>query len=168
VTRDVRTLVHGRSLLTGRLDQPEIPEGGLVIDGVVIADVGKAAELRRAAAARFGELTGVLAPGMRADVVLLDATRLEEPAVPGDVPIPDLLIARGLGSDVRTVLIDGEIVLDEGTHTWIDRDALVAELRLVARSQASDPRRREMSITAERLARAYDAYPTQVFDPLSR
>ena len=141
---------------------------GLTGSSLTAADLVNMATERGAAAARFDELTGVLAPGMRADVVLLDATRLEEPAVPGDVPIPDLLIARGLGSDVRTVLIDGEIVLDEGTHTWIDRGALVAELRLVTRSQAADPRRREKSIMAERLARAYDAYPTQVFDPLSR
>src|SRR5262245_18284176 len=43
----MRTLVHGRSLLTGRLDQPEIPDGGLIVDGAVIAAVGQAADLRR-------------------------------------------------------------------------------------------------------------------------
>src|SRR5258708_19006198 len=46
VACDMRTLVYGRSLLTGRLDLPEIPDGGLIIDGAVITEVGSAAELR--------------------------------------------------------------------------------------------------------------------------
>jgi cytosine/adenosine deaminase-related metal-dependent hydrolase len=104
---------------------------------------------------------------MRADVVLVDAARLEEPVVTGDVPLLELLVARGLGSDVRTVLVDGEIVLDERRHTWIDRGALVAELRAVARQQAADPRWRELSHSAERLARAFDAYPKRILDPLT-
>lgn len=132
------------------------------------ADLLNMATQRGAAAAGFGELAGVLAPGMRADVVLVDAARLEEPAVAGDVPLLELLVARGLGSDVRTVLIDGKIVLDERRHTWIDRGALVAELGAVARHQASDPRWQEMSHSAERLARAFDAYPKRVLDPLTR
>ena len=144
-----------------------------VLAGLTGADVPPAELLRMAAgagaaAAGFGELTGVLAPGMRADVVLVDATRLEEPATVGDLPMADLLIARGAGSDVRTVLIDGHVVLDEGTHTWIDRPALVTELRGVARAQAADPRRKATSEMAERLAQAYDAYPKRVFHPLER
>ncbi len=141
---------------------------GLTGAGLAPAELLHMATGAGAAAARFGELTGVLAPGMRADVVLVDASRMAEPAVPGDVPMADLLIARGLGSDVRTVLIDGTVVLDEGTHTWIDRDALVTELREVARKQAADPHRQEMSTFAERLARAFDSYPKRVFHPLTR
>lgn len=140
---------------------------GLTGADLAPADLLNMATGRGAAAAGFGELTGVLAPGMRADVVLADVARLEEPAVTGDVTLLGLLIARGLGSDVRTVLIDGKIVLDEGTHTWIDRQALVAELRAIAEKQAADPRR-EMSALAERLARAYDTFPKRVFDPLAR
>jgi 5-methylthioadenosine/S-adenosylhomocysteine deaminase len=132
------------------------------------ADLLNMAAQRGAAAAGFGELTGVLAPGMRADVVLVDAARLDEPAVTGDVSLLQLLLARGLGSDVRTVLIDGEVVLDERVHTRIDREALVAELRAVARQQDCDPRQRETSDLAERLVRAYDAYPTRAFPALSR
>jgi hypothetical protein len=104
-------------------------------------------------ASLFGKLTGVLAPGMRADVVLVDAERLEEPAAAEDATMLDLLIARGLGSDVRTVLVDGEVVLDEGTHTWIDRPTLVAELRAVARQHDRDPGRQETGDFAKRLAR---------------
>jgi len=144
-----------------------------ILAGVTGADLGPAdllnmATQRGATAAGFGELVGVLAPGMRADVVLVDATRLEEPAVTGEVTLLELLIARGLGSDVRTVLVDGEVVLDERRHTWIDRDALVAELGEVARRQAADPHWRDMGDSAERLARAFGTYPKRVFSPLPR
>lgn len=112
-----------------------------------------------AAAAGFGDLTGELAAGRRADVVLVDAVRMAEPAVDAELPMADLLIARGLGSDVRTVLIDGTVVFHEGRHTWVDRQAVVAELREVARKQQGDPRRREMREVAEQIARAFDSYP---------
>ena len=144
-----------------------------ILAGLTGADLGPAELLnmateRGAAAAGFGELTGVLAPGMRADVVLVDAVRLEEPAVTRDVTLLELLIARGLGSDVRTVLVDGEVVLDERRHTWTDRDALVTELGDVARRQAADPHWRDIRDIAERLARAFGTYPKRVFSPLLR
>ena len=144
-----------------------------ILAGLAGADLTPAELLNMAtgrgvAAAGFGELTGALAPGMRADVILVDASRIAEPAVTGDVSVADLLVARGRGSDVRTVLIDGRVVLDEGTHSWVDRAALVTELREVADGQARDPRWREMGNSAERLARAFDSYPKRVFDPLAR
>lgn len=144
-----------------------------ILAGLTGADLSPAELLHMAtgagvAAAGFGQLTGGLAPGMRADVVLVDAARLVEPAVTEDVTLLELLMARGLGSDVRTVLIDGKVVLDEGAHSWVDRAAVVTELREVARRQASDPRWQEMNITAERLTRAVATYPQQVFNPLTR
>jgi len=40
------TLVHGRALLTGRLDVPSIPSGGAMVDGATILAVGPADALR--------------------------------------------------------------------------------------------------------------------------
>jgi len=131
---------------------------GLAGARVAPAELLHMATARGAAAAGFGELTGTLAAGMRADLVLVDATRIAEPAVHADLPMAELLIARGLGSDVRTVLIDGTVVFDDGRHTWVDREALVAELREAARGQETDPRRREMRSIAQRIAQAFDEY----------
>ena len=77
----------------------------------------------------------------------------------------DRLLARGAGSDVRTVLIDGRVVLDERRHTWIDRAALVEELRQVIQQQTSDPRWRRMADVGDRLARAWDADPKPSYSP---
>src|SRR5262249_57457005 len=122
---------RGRDEMRGNDDDDLLAEARLArllanLTGVELApaDVLNMATQRGAAASRFGELTGVLTPGMRADLILLDAQRMGQPAVAADVTMLDLVIARGFGSDVRTVLIDGEVVLDEGTHTWIDRPAL--------------------------------------------
>jgi len=125
------------------------------------------ATARGAAAAGFGDVTGQLAAGMRADLVLVDAERITEPAVSADLPAVDLVIGRGLGTDVRTVLIDGKVVFDKGAHTWVQRDALVAELREIARSQEADPRWKEMADFAQQLAGAFDVFPKRAFDPLS-
>src|SRR5215475_6283016 len=62
----MRTLVYGRSLLTGRLDQPELADGGLVVDGTIITAVGKAADLRRAHAPdrEIGGNDRIVMPGL--------------------------------------------------------------------------------------------------------
>lgn len=125
------------------------------------ADLLNMATARGAIAAGFGEMTGTIVPGKRADIVLLDAATVLDPATLEDVSILDLVVARGYGSFVRTVIIDGDCVFDEGRHAWVDREALVTDLREVVMRQGSDPRWRRMMDIAEGLARAWDAYPKE-------
>uniref|UniRef100_UPI0022EAA572 amidohydrolase family protein n=1 Tax=Falsiroseomonas oryzae TaxID=2766473 RepID=UPI0022EAA572 len=67
---------------------------------------------------------GAIRPGMRADLVLLD---LSDPSwVPLNSAIRQLVFTEG-GRAVRTVLVDGRIVLDEGRLTTLDEAALAAE-----------------------------------------
>ena len=77
----------------------------------------------------FGREIGVLAPGKRADVVLLDLRHIEEPHLDPAVDIVDALLYRGRGADVDTVLVDGQVLLRGGRLTTIDRAALVESLR---------------------------------------
>ncbi len=73
--------------------------------------------------------TGVLAPGKKADIVLLDPKRVQYPyAVPDDDPLP-LLLARADARDVDSVLIDGRLVMDQRKILTIDKEAIAAELR---------------------------------------
>jgi len=127
------------------------------------AELLNMATAQGAAAARFDDLVGTLEAGKRADVVLVDADVLTDPAALEEVPMLELLIARGTGSHVRTVVIDGAVVFHEGTHTWIDRDDVVESLSDILRHQGSDERWRRMADVGERLARAWESYPKEVF-----
>jgi cytosine/adenosine deaminase-related metal-dependent hydrolase len=91
---------------------------------------------------------GTLAPGMRADAVVLDtAGMLRDPWTSERLSIPDLLLLRAKGAHVRQVVVDGRVVVRDGRVATIDVEALYSEIRSwVARhaDAAADPRRVEM------------------------
>ncbi len=73
---------------------------------------------------------GILAPGQKADITLID---LNKPHV---MPVhhPDsALVYNCNGPDVRTVIVDGRVLLDNGLVTMLDEMALLAECRQAAR-----------------------------------
>ena len=72
---------------------------------------------------------GALAPGMKADIVLLDG-RMPNlcPVVDG----PGIVVHSGNGANVDTVLIDGRIVLEDRRPTLFDGDEVVASAQGVA------------------------------------
>lgn len=91
--------------------------------------IGAAQALRMATAngarliGQAGQL-GVIAPGARADLTIIDARRpLHQPF--GD-PWNHLL-AYETGANVETVLVAGEVVLRDGRPTKVDQDAILAE-----------------------------------------
>jgi 5-methylthioadenosine/S-adenosylhomocysteine deaminase len=77
-----------------------------------------------AAALGLAEEVGALALGMKADVILLDAD------APNLRPIIDgvsLLVHAGVGANVRSVIVDGRILMDEGRPTRFDaREVILA------------------------------------------
>jgi 5-methylthioadenosine/S-adenosylhomocysteine deaminase len=75
-----------------------------------------------------GEI-GALAPGMKADVILLDAD------APNLRPIVDgvsLLVHAGVGANVRDVIVDGRVLMRDGRPTRFDPDDVVAAAQAVA------------------------------------
>ena len=82
-----------------------------------------------AAVLGFDGWVGTLERGKRADVVLLDMEAMSEPySYEGHDPL-DLLLYRGRSSHIRSVLVDGEVLLDRGRFTRIDREEIVRKLR---------------------------------------
>jgi cytosine/adenosine deaminase-related metal-dependent hydrolase len=69
---------------------------------------------------------GSIEAGKKADLVLLDADAVS--LVPLNDPVSQLVYWES-GQSVRTVVVNGEIVLDEGRPTRFDADALRAEAR---------------------------------------
>jgi cytosine/adenosine deaminase-related metal-dependent hydrolase len=117
-----------------------------------------AATLGGAKAAGLGDIVGSLAPGKRADLVLLDAERLESPWTDPSVSAIDLVVTRGSGRDVRTVIIDGEVVLEDGRHASVDQAALNGAIREVARAQSLDPARQSAQRASRALAIAHQTW----------
>jgi 5-methylthioadenosine/S-adenosylhomocysteine deaminase len=98
---------------------------------------------------KAGQL-GKVAPGYAADLVLVDLERLSWPWIAPEADRRDLLVLRAQARDVRTVLIDGEVVLQDGRPTRFDLDAVAGE---VAAQLVATPFPTE---TAERVARLHE------------
>jgi cytosine/adenosine deaminase-related metal-dependent hydrolase len=92
-------------------------------------DVFRMGTRNGAAVLGFDDLVGTLERGKRADMVLLDLEAMSEPySYEGHDPL-DLLLYRGKSNHIRTVLVNGEVLLDRGLFTRIDRDEIVAKLK---------------------------------------
>jgi len=73
----------------------------------------------------LGGKTGAIAPGMRADLVVIDLNR------PQMRPANDLvsaLVYSANGSEVETVIIDGQIVLEGGEAKTLDEERIYFEI----------------------------------------
>lgn len=85
---------------------------------------------------------GTLAPGQLADLVLLDAGPiLDAPWTSPQADRLETLVLRAKGSHVRTVVVGGRVVLDDGRFTAYDVDALFAEVRAFCARGLSDGQR---------------------------
>jgi cytosine/adenosine deaminase-related metal-dependent hydrolase len=75
---------------------------------------------------------GVLAPGMPADLVLIDRAALDEDALMPVDPL-ELMFARANRSHIREVIVAGRTIVTRGRVTGVDLDAAHRELRAVYR-----------------------------------
>ncbi len=78
----------------------------------------------------FGESIGTLEAGTKADIVLIDWNRITRSYISEDLPPLEALVSRARKDDVQTVMIDGDVVYDNGLFTNIDRDKIYEEISL--------------------------------------
>jgi cytosine/adenosine deaminase-related metal-dependent hydrolase len=101
------------------------------------------ATVNAATAIGFGARLGRLAPGQLADLLVLDTREmLDDPWTSPDLPIADLVVSRAKGSQVREVVVNGQVVVRDGRVTTLDEAALAQEIRgFVSRHRgaAADP-----------------------------
>jgi cytosine/adenosine deaminase-related metal-dependent hydrolase len=90
------------------------------------------ATLRGAEALRLEAAVGSIEPGKRADLVLYD---LDVPEWRPLLNPVNNLVYSATGASVRTVLIDGRMVLDDGRLTTLDEPALYERAEILARQQ---------------------------------
>jgi 5-methylthioadenosine/S-adenosylhomocysteine deaminase len=77
---------------------------------------------------------GSLEPGKRADLIVVDRERLH--MTPGPDPYSTLVYA-ARGSDVRTTIVDGTVLVEGGEPVLVDRCEVVATARESARGLAA-------------------------------
>jgi 5-methylthioadenosine/S-adenosylhomocysteine deaminase len=77
---------------------------------------------------------GSIETGKRADVIVVERDRPH--LAPGPDPFSTLVYA-ARGTDVRTTIVDGEILVDEFVPTRVDRAEVVAEARTAAHELAN-------------------------------
>jgi cytosine/adenosine deaminase-related metal-dependent hydrolase len=98
----------------------------------------------------FGPAIGRLEPGRFADLVLLDFKKTCYPYTdPAHDPI-DVLLYRGSGHQVDTVMVNGQVVVKAGKVLTIDEDALAARL-VEAASQPPTEKEKAFALAIEEL-----------------
>jgi cytosine/adenosine deaminase-related metal-dependent hydrolase len=81
----------------------------------------------------FDGALGALTPGMKADAILVDLEGvLEDPWLDPGFDIMEAFLHRARGGDVNTVVVGGQVVIDDRRWRTIDVPALYAEIRQVA------------------------------------
>jgi 5-methylthioadenosine/S-adenosylhomocysteine deaminase len=92
-------------------------------------DMFRAATQGGARSVGLADRIGTLAPGMRADVVMIDARTSS--FTPRNDVIRQLVFAEN-GSSVRHVMVDGDMVVRDRVVQTMDQDAVLEELRTLA------------------------------------
>ena len=107
----------------------------------------------------YADEIGVLEVGKAADMVLLDWKQISYPYLDSETSVLDAVIQRAKTEGVKTVIVAGEIVYQEGKFTRLDRDAALRQL--------SDILKRPLSgeeIERRRLAKAVFPYVKAFYD----
>ena len=109
----------------------------------------------------FGDRIGCLSPGCAADLVVLDWDVVTHPYQNPDLPLLDVLVQRAKTQAVRTVMVGGDVVYDDGRFTRMDRAAVLREIAGRLRqplSGAEDARRSLARDVMPHVRRFYEGY----------
>lgn len=77
---------------------------------------------------------GSLAPGMAADILVLDYGKLAYDVLPGMTPDLDIVLARATRRSVRQVVVSGTEIVRDGRVLGVDQSALETELAAQAKA----------------------------------
>ena len=102
---------------------------GLEAPAITVDNVLAMATANAAAPTGFAGEIGALEPGRRADMVLIRLDVLEDPYLDPDLPAAELVLGRARSQDVSAVIVDGEVVLQDGVHGRASKADVARELR---------------------------------------
>ena len=102
---------------------------GIGAPAITAEQVLAMATANAAAPTGFGGEIGVLEPGRRADMVLIRLDGLESPYLEPDTPPLEVVLGRAKTRDVAAVIVDGEVLLQDGAHRRVNKEEVGRELR---------------------------------------
>ncbi len=77
----------------------------------------------------FDSKVGSIEPGKKADIILVDTERLTEPYVNPKLAVQDLIVLRTKGAYVDTVIINGEVVMENRKFLKVDKQKVYDALQ---------------------------------------
>jgi len=86
----------------------------------------------------FGAQIGKLAPGLAADMVLIDWKQVSYPYLDEETPLLDAVMQRAKTEGVRQVICNGEVIYADGRFARVDRDAALKTLHEELQAALSD------------------------------
>ena len=109
-------------------------------------DIIRMATIDGARAVLREEYIGKLEPGRAADIVLVNLRTMTYPYLSPEIHMADAFVYRAKGTDVDTVVIDGEVVMEDRQHLRFNKDEVLDQLREAALQPptAQDRQRAEM------------------------
>lgn len=126
------------------------------------AQVLRMATEHGAATTPFAGRIGRLAPGLFADLVLLDWPAVTRPWQDPALPLVDVLVRRAKAQAVDTVMIAGRVVYREGRFTRVDRDDVLSAIAAALDrpdTPAEEERRRLAAALHEPVRAFYVGWP---------
>jgi 5-methylthioadenosine/S-adenosylhomocysteine deaminase len=105
----------------------KLPNGMRHTPSLAPADILRMATVN-ASAPLLMDGIGRIAPGGPADVVVVDWERIAHPHVPSGASVVAVLLARGKGLDVKTVIVGGDVLVRDGVVVAFDEEAAVRSL----------------------------------------
>ena len=134
---------------------------GFELEGTPALDASDVLRIGTTNAARvcgFEGETGALRPGMKGDVILLDLRRIEEdPWISPDTSIVEAFINRAKGFDVNTVIVGGNVLMEDRRFLTIDVDEIYREVRKQA-SRGIPPEQRQFAENLQKIKPYYLAW----------
>ena len=109
----------------------------------------------------YADEIGALEVGKAADMVLLDWKQISYPYLDSETPVLDAVIQRAKTEGVKTVIVAGEIVYQDGKFTRLDRDAALRQLSDILKRPLSGEeieRRRLAKAVFPHVKAFYDGY----------
>jgi 5-methylthioadenosine/S-adenosylhomocysteine deaminase len=120
----------------------------------------------------YAETIGSLEVGKAADMVLIDWKQISEPYLDPETPTLDAVIHRAKTKGVRTVMVGGEIVYEDGRFTRVNRDDALRELSGILKrplsSEESDRKRLAKAVFPHVKAFYNGYYDAGAHDPYYR